>query len=394
MSQECKIAIIDTPQKFHSGESCCGIIYRKCSKKDLQTLQTPLETTFPEIFGNLDDEQQLLIETGSMPVVIVENASEFVSQMKNVHGFMEDIITYIIKDNKKKYVFLGSHTVQAIVKDTWLSKYPDTDYDEIYNGVSDMSVKYDELVRNIKPKRIPNQAILHIGADLGNVGHYGVAIKNGKKVVIFDSMQQKGVSQYTGIFCQFAEDIFGIAPSVLVDPTKETCPQPTGGFVDRIDGESEESYLYRLQDLQSQNHFCYLWAIWYFHVFVVHGDKGISSIFENLQKNCIPPLVAIKRYIWSILHSFYPEDKKLGELLTEVISYSHNKPVNKKTIEFLTRFLMLNFRYIWDDLETGKFNLYSVIECDLMKFRSMININECLEYSLSEVVYNLDRFTA
>jgi hypothetical protein len=250
------------------------------------------------------------------------------------------------------------------------------------------------LVSNVKPKKIPNQAILHIGADLGEVGHYGIAIKNGKKVVVFDSMQVKGDSGYTAIFCQFAQDIFGIEPTVFLDPDKQTCPQPTGGFVNREPGESDEKYLYRLQDLHSQNHFCYLWAIWYFHVFITEGEEAIANIFQELLKKRIPPLVAIKRYIWSILHSFYPTDRKLGELLTEVISTAHEQMVDKKTIDFLTRFFMLNFRYIWDDMGTGNFQLYSVIECDLHKFRNMANINECLKYSMEEVVYVLDKFTS
>jgi hypothetical protein len=394
MAQECKIASSET---FHSGESCCSIIYgRKCSAKILGELQTPLENTYPEIFGKLDEEQELLIKTGSKPVVVVENASEFVSQMKNVHGFIEQIINYIISDNKKKYVFLGSHTVPAIVKLSWLNKYPDTDYDLIYDYAASYDEKlgkYNELVSNVKPKKIPNQAILHIGADLGEVGHYGIAIKNGKKVVVFDSMQVKGDSGYTAIFCQFAQDIFGIEPTVLLDPDKQTCPQPTGGFVNREPGESDEKYLYRLQDLHSQNHFCYLWAIWYFHVFITEGEDAIANIFQELLKKRIPPLVAIKRYIWSILHSFYPTDRKLGELLTEVISTAHEQMIDKKTIDFLTRFFMLNFRYIWDDMGTGNFQLYSVIECDLHKFRNMANINECLKYSMEGVVYVLDKFT-
>jgi hypothetical protein len=358
----------------------------------LKELQTPLEITLPDVFGEMDKEQELLIEEGSQPVVVVENASEFVSQMKNVHGFIEQIITYIINDNKKKYTFLGSHTVPVVLKQKWIDLYPTSDYDMLY-GENELTDTYDNIVKNVKPKRIPKQAILHIGADLGKVGHYGIAIKNGNKVIVFDSMQIEGFSDYTAVFAQFAEDIFGIRPTVLADPTKETCPQPTGGFVRRERGESDESYLHRLQDLDSQNHFCYLWAIWYFHIFIAHGDDAVKGIFQKLHENCVPSLVVIKRYIWSLLHSFYPTDKKLGELLTEVVSTEYEKKIDKKTMDFLTRFFMLNFRYIWDDLGTRQFNLYSVIECDLLKFRNMTNTNECLEYSLGNVVYVLDKFT-
>jgi hypothetical protein len=395
MAQECKIASSET---FHSGESCCSIIYgRKCSAKILGDLQTPLENTYPEIFGKLDEEQELLIKSGSKPVVVVENASEFVSQMKNVYGFIEQIIDYIIRDNKKKYVFLGSHTVPLVIKQKWLDKYPFTHYDSIYELTvpdDNRRIKYDELVGNIKPKKIPNQAILHIGADLEEAGHYGIAIKNGKKVIVFDSMQWLGKSAYTAIFSQFAQEIFEIEPTVLFYPDRQTCPQPTGGFVNREPEETDEKYLVKLQNLDSQNHFCYLWAIWYFHVFITQGEEGIENIFQELSREFIPPLVVIKRYIWSILHSFYPTDKKLAELLTEVISTAHEQMVDKKTIDFLTRFFMLNFRYIWDDMDTEVFQLYSVIDCDLHKFRNMANINECLKYSTEKAVYVLDKFTS
>lgn len=406
MSRECKIGIIDTPESLHNSDSCCSIIMKKCDKKMLTKLQTPLELTLPNIFGDFDEEQELLIKNGSTPVIIVENASEFVSQMKDVHGFIEQIIDIIIQDNKKNYAFLGSHTFPAVLKEKWLRRFPRTDYDALYgrveyNGRYDEGLalmeKYDEIIEEVRPKQVPRQGILHMAlylpSEAGDVGHYGIAIKNGNKVIVFDSMQEKGYSQYSALFSQIAEDIFDTDVEILQNPTKQTCPQPTGGFVKAVEGESPESYLYRLQNLDSQNHFCYLWAIWYFHVFVVHGEKGVSNIFQTMYDKCIPPLAVIKRYIWSVLHSFYPDDKKLMSLITEVVSASHEKEIDTKTADFLLRFFLLNFRYIWDDLDTRNFNLYSVIDCDLKKFRSMSNVNKCLEYSLQEFEYVLDKFT-
>lgn len=390
MAYECKLKDVS---QVHTAESCCKIIYKKCDKKILEKLQTPLELTFPDIFGSFDKEQEMLIKAGAAPVILVENASEFVSQMKNVHGFIEQIVQYILDDNKKKYVFLGSHTFPAVVKEKWLQKWPSTDSDGIYGRNIELTQRYDEIIRNIKPGKMSKQAILHMAINLGDIGHYGVAIKNDKKLIVFDSMQKDGFSDYTAMFVQIANDVFGIQPQVLMDPTRYTCPQPTGGFVNENPSESEEDYLIRLQDLDSQNHFCYLWAIWYFHIFVVQGEEGIASIFKTLHDKSIPPLAVMKRYIWSVLHSFYPDDKTLTSLITEVVSTAHDREIDAKTADFLTRFFMLNFRYIWDDFGSKNFSLYSIIECDLAKFRGMTNINDCLTYSLESFDYVLERIT-
>ena len=287
---------------------------------------------------------------------------------------------------------MGSHTFPLIIKQKWLDKYPDADYDVKYDGISETSLRYDETIKSIRKKRMPNQAILHIGVEFTQGGHYGIAIKNGEKVIVFDSMQMGGRSVYSSAFLQVAEDVFDIEPVILQNPADETvCPQPTGGFV--FVKKEDVDYIEKIQDLDSQNHFCYLWAIFYFHVFISMGDNSLDEIFEILYKKCIPSLAVIKRYIWSILHSLYPTDELFTSLIKEVISFSHGEEISDNDTDFFLKFFLLNFRYIWDDMGTKKFNLYSIIDCDLKKFREMSNINQCLEYSVSEFNYVLDKFT-
>lgn len=390
MAQECKLAVVNTP---HSDQACCRIIFNRCEPELFDKLHQPLEDNLPKIFGKLDAHQKLLIKHGAKPVVIVENAAEFVSQMKNVHGFIEQIFDFILKDNKAKYTFVGSESFGMVIKPKWLEKFPNTDA-KIKYGNNKTTAAYEETIKNIREriqKMKLDRAIMHIGADLGGVGHYGILIKNGPDAIVFDSMQFDGQSSYSALFCQVSEDIFGIVPTILNAPSLETCPQPTGGFVSKKErDESQEDYLRRLQDLDSQNHFCYLWAIWYFHVFVVHGRKAIDEIFDRLYRDCIPFLAVIKRYVWSILHSFYPDDKILAQLITEVVSIAQGKDIDAQTADFLMRYFVYHFRYIWDDMGTGKFHLYAIIECDLVKFRNMRNINECLAYSLQKFDYILE----
>lgn len=402
MEGKCRIEITRQGEG-HTSHSCCGIIFKKCSVGLEKKLQEPLELSFPKIFGDFDHQQRLLIIANAKPLILVENASEIVNQMKNVYGFIEQIIQYVLEDNKSDYVSLGSHTFPIIVKEKWLDKYPNSDKDSIYGENNGLTEKYDNIIRFIRPIRseaIPKKAILHMAADMGEAGgHYGIAIKNGKKVIVFDSMQYKGSSSYSAIFSQIAEDVFGIEPVILKSPISRVfCPQPTGGFVYRRKDESLEKFLPRLQDLDSQNHFCYMWAIWYFHIFLLKGEEGIKTIFTAMRKNCIPPLVVIKRYIWAILHYFYPNDKSLGNLIHEVVWNTYNKKINRNQTDFILKFFLLNFRYVWDEIKAGKaeksqfFQLFSVMNCDLKEVRGAKNINECLKFSLKKVPYVLDNF--
>lgn len=350
----------------------------------INQFQTPLENLYPSIFGELDEQQELLIRYGSMPLVIVENASEIVSQIKDLPDFMEQIIESIVENNDKSFKIFGSETFPAVIKEKWLYNYS-AEYTEKY-GKGKLTALYDKIIRKIKPKNCPKKAVLHMAIDLGSAGHYGVAIKNGEKVVVFDSMQTNGNSVYTPMFCQIAEDVFGLEPITLKSPTEITCPQFTGGFVyDREEDESKQSYLYRLQHIDSQNHFCYMWAIWYFHVFITKGEDGISTIFESLEQKKLHPLVVIKRYIWSIIHHFYPDDISYNELIGKVVYAAQGKR-DYKTANFLAKYFLLNFRYVWHDLNSGIFNLYSTIDADVSKLRNN-KINDCLNYSLELYKY-------
>lgn len=395
MAVPCKIDIISNPPPQHDKNSCCGIIFgAPCNKKLEEQLWLPLELTFPDIYGEFDDEQKELINLGASPLILVENASEMVSQMKNIPGFIEQIINLIIADNKSDYVFLGVETFPVVIKEKWLKKFPDTDKTMIYGENEELTEKYEQLLNAIRPSKLPKNAVLQIGADLGDAGHYGILIKHGANTLVFDSMQYAGHSAYTALFAQIAEDLFGGGITVLPEPAnRDACPQPTGGFINKDAFQDEKAYQYALQDTDSQNHFCYVWAIWYFHIFVKYGTLGVINIFSSMQQQCQNPLVVIKRYIWAIINSFYPDAKILNKLINEVVSASRGKKVSLKASDFITRFFMMHFRYIWDDLKTGKFQLFSVIDCNLTKVRNMNNIDKCLSYALEPVPYVLDKFT-
>jgi len=383
---------ITSPRYLRSGERehCCDIVYSKiCDTDQEKKMNTPLEEIFPEIFKPLDEDQNLLIQIGALPLVLVENASEIISKIKDTEGFIEQVIDFIITDNKSNYAFIGSVTFPYVLKEKTVTdaggKPIAGDKRDDYGKNKKRDKLYDTQIAKLKKKlKRKKKQILHIAADLGNIGgHYGVAIRNGKNLVVFDSMQMDGWSWYSAFFSQVAYDVFNITPKILSSPKNGHCPQPTGGFIQpRSEYKSDEDYLYHLQSTESQNHFCYMWAVWYFHVFVVGGEDRVNKIFEELEKDGIDPLIVIKKYIWSIIHSFFPSETQLKLFLTEVLS--DKKELTGEHIDFLIKFFLMNFRYVWNESPSGKFHLNTVIDCDLSEVRTFTDINMCLKYSISK----------
>lgn len=390
--KDCPFQII---QESHKGkQNCCGIIFnskKPCDQDQIRRLFTPLEITFPKIFGNFDKQQQIL-DWIAPAVNVLENAADFVRCMKEQPNFLENIIHKIIDDNKSDFIFLGSETFPFLIKAethhiNYGYDYQVGIFEEQYKFASDkLRDSYDLAVASAKQRlrKGKDRYILHIGGDFGREsGHYAVAIMDGKDFIIYDSMQAGLGGQFTPFFSQVAYDIFGKRP--LPIPHK-ACTQPTGGFI--MDADNE----YELQDIDSQNHYCFMWAIWYFHIVITKGLPGVTKVFEDMGGTRIS-LVYIKKYIWSILMYMYPSDAKLKKFISTSISEDRGIKLNEATADFLMHFFLMNFRYIWFDCIKGKFHLFSIIGCDISKFRNFKNINECLTYSLTDEPLVLDKFT-
>lgn len=56
------------------------------------------------------------------------------------------------------------------------------------------------------------------------------------------------------------------------------------------------------------------------------------------------------------------------------------------------KFFLTHFRYVWDNLDTDLFFLFSIIDCDLSQVRNL-SLNECLDYSQKNLGYVLDGVT-
>jgi hypothetical protein len=390
--KDCPFQIV---QQSHNGkQNCCSIIFNSknpCDDAQVKRLFTPLEITFPKIFGNFDKQQQILAKIAP-PVNVLENAADFIRCMKEQPNFLENIIHKIIDDNKSDFIFLGSETVPLLIKEDthkigYKYNYERGSLAQQYKFAADkLRDSYDLAVARAKQKlqKGKDRYILHIGGDFGkHGGHYAIAIMDGRDLILYDSMQKNSGSYYTPFFTQVAQDVFGKMPFPI--PHK-ACAQPTGGFV--VDEDDE----YALQNIDSQNHYCFMWAIWYFHIVVTKGLGGVTKVFEDMRGTRIS-LVYIKKYIWSIIMYMYPSDAKLKKFISTSISEDRGIKLDANTVDFLLHFFLMNFRYIWFDCVEGKFHLFSIIGCDISKFRSFKNINECLVYSLTNEPLVLDKFT-
>ena len=149
--------------------------------------------------------------------------------------------------------------------------------------------------------------IIHIADIISEAsGHYAVLIVEDGKVILFDSMQRKnekgfsggGSSFYTAFFAQVAMDVLGVGLDDITCPEipscDEKCLQITGGFIEYDDlaqtlgrePTEAEKYVY-MQNADSQNHFCYFWAIWYTHMYIKHGKDFLEEFIEKIETSFI-----------------------------------------------------------------------------------------------------------
>ena len=197
-----------------------------------------------------------------------------------------------------------------------------------------------------------------------------------------DSMQAAEYSdgsQYSPFFRQLAVHIFDVDVSSVKIPecfTDELSLQITGGF-----GETNPVILIknlvpknlqrklRIQSTESQNHFCYMWSLWYLH----HKMMGIDPMksAKEILEFKMDPLVVIKRYIWFIFHQDLDGKKLIDEI-----------PRNYR------RFFDHHFRSIWtnDPMRTFQVN-YDFNRYDVpIKDKPAPNtINDCLAASVRKV---------
>ena len=248
----------------------------------------PLDYLYPEEFGELDDEEiSLICEYNALDLVLIENASELFRQIFMSEGVFEKILEQIVLEARREddIIFLHSQRFPFYVKGDLRNLYKNTSFNdrESKQQYETWTEIYRNSVHNLLLENRNYHIITILAVDLGaEGGHYAAMMYGHNTTYIFDSMQteteNKGtVGHYTPWFKQLASDIF---PGDVVVPdcvSEQLSLQLTGGFsanrpldvekAEKIGKITEEkAEIISMQSTESQNHFCYLWAIWWIHL--------------------------------------------------------------------------------------------------------------------------------
>jgi len=277
----------------------------------------PLSYYKYEEFPALDKvEIELICKKNAFDLVLIEDASEVLRIALQAEEVFENILKEIVSTNPD-YEFVRSETFPFYLNFTTRNKY----YPNMKPSSRTDKERYDDLVEEYKnsvENKINKKLVTILGVSLGeHGGHYAAFLYENGIVSIFDSMQIeskrtsrspiKSLGFYTPFFIQLAQDIFPKSEVHVPECVKaELSAQLTGGFPSnqplevqktRKKSEEEKKWL-SIQSTESQNHFCFLWAIWYIHL------KFIDTKFEDVMNKLfvkLDPLVVIKRYAWCIV---------------------------------------------------------------------------------------------
>jgi hypothetical protein len=265
----------------------------------------------------LDQGEEELIGHGAYDLILLENASEiFRSAMmeldnRYIERILEDVVT--TADRSKKCIAISSETFDYYMP-TKLTKDPTISTKELKEKFEAKVDTYRAMVKAILGKKPDTCIVSVVALDLAESGgHYAALYYENPRVLIFDSMQGDTTnvigSSYTPFFKYLAHQIFGES-TLVVKPDcigEKMSLQLTGGF---LEGDPYILSLYKKTDnatklrlaaesTESQNHFCYMWAIYSIHLRL--SGRTPEQLAKYAYDKMIDPLVIIKKYIWGLV---------------------------------------------------------------------------------------------
>ncbi len=292
----------------------------------------PLEITDPQTFGDLDSNQIELIMPKprgleAYDLVLIENASQIFSNIFMAKNVFEKVLKAIIQNSRSSDCsYISSLSVPYYISSKIFKKYSGKSPIDVKD--SDMTPiaksNYERVVKNYKTKisktlETKKCIVTILSLDFGEQGGhyaayiYNVSEDNKKKLLVFDSMSKvNSPSVYAPFFIQLGQDIFGVDADVLVPCVQNIISlQYTGGFLtnepyniekafDKGLIDEETAHKLSVQSTDSQNHFCWLWSMWFIHLHL--NGITLSEAMAQMNKNNLNPLVVIKRYGWNLIH--------------------------------------------------------------------------------------------
>ena len=292
-------------------------------------LGLPLELKYPET--PFDENQEILLKSEALDLVLIENASQLFLNWVLDKKHLENILLCISRNNKNIHPF-PSHTFTM---------------ENYKNEIKLYFEKRKPFIRFTDTNITKVIAIYAIDLKTDG-GHYNAFIydKNTKELIIFDPM---GDSAYWRIFSDIGKKIINTTKIKRAD----FCPQPTGGFHGNIPLEAkeyklseEEKKLFAIQHVNSQDHFCMMWSIWFIHI--VLYEKNYIKLLNEVTENGLKALVTIKIYI------------------NELMKLCFNQGVNVVKINLLNNnFWNAHFHSIWHSKDTyNNFKRYDIVVKD------------------------------
>lgn len=317
----------------------------------------------------IDADERELISMGAYDLVLIERASEYFKDFTHHGDKLEQLLQSITK-NIPDVTFIESKSFP-------ISKKKRSYVENIIDSREDVK----KALRN-------NEKIVTVHAlELKDAGHYAAYIydKNTKTLEIFDSMQVADWSNYTKDFDDIGKEIFQTNKiihkgCILTDISL----QETGGFIDlkhpttKYDKMMEcgiisknELYWFENQTTESQNHFCYMWGIWYIHLNLLDYD------FEEVVRRMIShknndPLFVIKSYIWNMVRT----NPQIYKTFKSRCFYEHFRSVWAESTNIVK---LINGYIECDDLRYPIFRRFGLI------FDNAKTVNEAFKISIKPI---------
>lgn len=294
----------------------------------------------------LDTEEYLLACIGAYDLILLEEATEIFRRTIFDNDLIEQILQRI--SYGKNVEFLPRKIFPFWVPPNYQKNY---ETETVFN--KQIEQKYDREVKKYKKlfekAKSPNivgifgfETVPISGNPNESFEHFAAFYFHDGQLEVFDAMQCVEdqchfFSHYTTFFGFLGTQIFDVPKNkvrVLQCPRapKGFSLQLTGGTANLPNyvkealerGQIDEGYAHRLrlQSTESQNHFCYLWAVWYLHLRLL--NMNFTDVVTYIAKNNIDPLFIIKKYAYCLFHS-----TRMVENVPEEYRdfFNHNFPV-------------------------------------------------------------------
>ena len=245
---------------------------------------TPINILLPHQYEKFDEgEIKLICKLDALPLVLIEDASEIMRRWIQDYNDanIEKLLKMVSKSTGlKNAVALPSHT---------------------FSSTQDNHINiYRSHMKYILQKKKNQICYTLLGVQLkNNQGHYGMVIYDSLtgEASIFDAMQQGSSGPWTNYFMELAHNIFD--PKIMRVLLNVNSFQPTGGFISPLYSDIE------IQNEDSQNHFCYMWALFSLHMlFALKTGKlnqgAMLDFIKSVEHSPMKRLCAIKFYIYYI----------------------------------------------------------------------------------------------